>query len=52
MDELAIKKGHRDYVTVIVDLERIEIVDILEYREQAKLIGYFKNKWTECNKGI
>jgi transposase len=50
MDELAIKKGHRDYATVIVDLERIEIIDILEYREQAKLIEYFKSlgaKWCE-----
>ncbi len=50
MDEFAIKKGHRDYATVIVDLELVEIVDILEYREQAKLIEYFKNKgavWCE-----
>jgi transposase len=27
---------------VIVDLERVEIIDILEYREQAKLIEYFR----------
>lgn len=52
MDEFAIKKGHRDYATVIVDLERVEIVDILEYREQAKLIAYFKNKGTEWCEGI
>ncbi|MBK8897061.1 MAG: transposase [Candidatus Competibacteraceae bacterium] len=30
----------------------MEIVDILEYREQAKLIGYFKNKGTEWCEGI
>ena len=50
MDEFAMKKGHRDYATVIVDLERVEIIDILEYREQAKLIEYFKSlgaKWCE-----
>ena len=52
MDEFAIKKGHRDYATVIVDLERVEIVDILEYREQAKLIGYFKSKGVEWCEGI
>ena len=52
MDEFAIKKGHRDYATVIVDLERVEIVDILEYREQAKLIEYFKNKGTAWCEGI
>jgi len=38
MDEFAIKKGHRDYATVIVDLERVEIIDILEYRDQKKLV--------------
>lgn len=52
MDEVAIKKGHRDYATVIVDLERVEIVDILEYRQQAKLIEYFKNKGTAWCEGI
>ena len=52
MDEFAMKKGHRDYATVIVDLERVEIIDILEYREQAKLIEYFKNKGTEWCENI
>lgn len=52
MDEFAMKKGHRDYATVIVDLERVEIIDILEYREQVKLIEYFKNKGTEWCEGI
>ncbi len=47
MDEFAIKKGHRSYATVIVDLERTEIIDILEYREQTRLIDYFKGKGTE-----
>lgn len=52
MDEFAMKKGHRDYATVIVDLERVEIIDILEYREQAKLIEYFKSKGTAWCEGI
>ena len=52
MDEFAMKKGHRDYATVIVDLERVEIIDILEYREQEKLIEYFKSKGTEWCEGI
>ena len=47
MDELALKKGHCAYATVIVDLERIEIIDILESREQVKLIEYFHNKGVE-----
>lgn len=52
MDEWAIKKGHRDYATVIVDLERVEIIDILAYRDQAKLIDYFKSLGTEWCEGI
>jgi transposase len=52
MDEFAIKKGHRGYATVSVDLERVETIDILEYREQAKLIEYFKNKGAEWCEGI
>ena len=47
MDEFALKKGHRAYATVIVDLERVEVIDILGYREQVKLIEYFKNKGVE-----
>lgn len=52
MDEFAMKKGHRDYATVIVDLERVEIIDILEYRDQDKLIEYFKNRGTAWCEGI
>jgi transposase len=52
MDEFAMKKGHRDYATVIVDLERVEIIDILEYRDQEKLIKYFKNRGTAWCEGI
>jgi len=52
MDEFAIKKGHRNYATVIVDLERVDIIDILEYRDQEKLIEYFKNKGIDWCEGI
>jgi transposase len=52
MDEFAIKKGHRHFATVIVDLEGAEIIDILEYRDQEKLIGYFKGLGPEWCDGI
>jgi transposase len=45
MDEIAIKKGHRDYATVIFDLEHVEIIDILYYRDQNNLIEYFQKSW-------
>ena len=52
MDEFAIKKGHRDFATVIVDLEHIEIIDILDYRDQERLIQYFQSRGTEWGEGI
>ena len=52
MDEFAIKKGHRNYATVIVNLERVDIIDVLEYRDQEKLIEYFKSLGTEWCEGI
>ena len=52
MDEFAIKKGHRDFATVIVDLEHIEIIDILDYRDQERLIQYFQSRGTGWCEGI
>jgi len=52
MDEVAIKKGHRDFATVIVDLEHIEIIDILDYRDPERLIQYFQSRGTEWCEGI
>lgn len=44
MDEFALKKGHKQFATVIVDLEHVEIIDILDYRDKEKLIQYFHQK--------
>lgn len=52
MDEIAIKKGHRHYATVIVDLEHVEIIDILDYRDQESLIKYFQSLGMEWCKTI
>lgn len=45
MDEIALKKGHRNYVVIIIDLDRGVILDVLEQRDKAFLINYF------CSKG-
>lgn len=52
MDEFAIKKGNRHHATVMVDFGRVDIIDILEYRDQEKQIEYFKNKGIEWCEGI
>jgi len=44
IDEIALKKGHKDYVAVVVDLDTGQILDLLEDRSKAYLIRYFKAK--------
>ena len=49
-DEFAFKKGHKDFITIIVDLDTHEIIDILEYRDKASLRTYFQGLGQEiCN---
>lgn len=44
IDEIALKKGHKDYVAVIVDLETGSVLDLLADRGKAYLKGYFEQK--------
>jgi transposase len=51
LDEIALRKGHRNYVVVVLDLDRGIILDILEDRSKDFLIKYFKSKGSEfCNR--
>ena len=52
IDEIALRKGHRNYVCVLVDLERKEVVDILPQREKAYLKDYFLKLGSEFCDGI
>jgi len=42
IDEIALKKGHKDFVCVLVNLETGEVIDLLEDRTKANLLTYFK----------
>lgn len=42
IDEIALKKGHKDFVCVLVNLETGEVLDILVDRTKAALLAYFK----------
>lgn len=44
IDEIALKKGHKDYLAVIVDLDTGQVLDLLEERSKQALINYFKAK--------
>lgn len=51
IDEIALKKGHKDFVIVLVDLDTGRILDILYFRTKAKLKAYFLEKGKEfCEK--
>jgi len=42
IDEFAFKKGHKDFITILVNLDTNEIIDILEFRDKSFLRTYFK----------
>jgi transposase len=41
LDEFAFKKGHKDFITVIVDLDTHDIIDMVEERSKDFLRAYF-----------
>lgn len=50
IDEFAFKKGRKDYLAVIVDLDTHDIIDILKDRSKETLMAYFQGLGTEfCN---
>lgn len=44
IDEIALRKGHKAYVCVLVDLQRACVIDVLKERTQAYLTDYFRQK--------
>lgn len=44
IDEIAYRKGKKDYATVITDLDTSEVIDVLDFRTKEELIAYFKEK--------
>lgn len=44
IDEIALRKGHKSFACVLVDLEKGWVIDILPDRDKALLIKHFKSK--------
>lgn len=44
IDEISIKKGHKNYACVLVDLETGKVLDFLENRKKETIEAYFKDK--------
>jgi len=43
LDEIALRKGHKNYVVVVLDLLTGHILDILKQRDKAFLVKYFQD---------
>lgn len=43
IDEFAFKKGHKDFIVILVDLDQHEIIDLLPFRDKASISKYFKD---------
>lgn len=52
IDEFAYKKGKKEYAVVLVDLDRGQVWDILEFRSKEYLKAYFLAKGEVFCKGI
>ncbi len=51
IDEISIKKGHKNYACVLVDLDTGLTLDFLEDRKKETIVAYFKEKGADiCNK--
>jgi len=51
IDEFSLKKGHKNFLCVLVDLEDNTVIDVLEKRTKEYLIKYFKDLGdTFCNR--
>ena len=44
IDEIALRKGHKHFACVLIDLERACVIDLLPSRKQAYVISYLKEK--------
>lgn len=43
IDEFAFKKGHKDFIVILIDLDTHRIIDLLEFRSKAFIRKYFKD---------
>jgi len=52
IDEIAMHKGHKDFVVVITDLTNKKVIDVLKDRKKAALKAYMAGWSEEFRKGI
>jgi len=50
IDEFSFKKGHKDFILILVDLDTHDIIALLPFRDKASIISFFKSLGDDfCN---
>jgi transposase len=52
MDEFARRKGHKDFITVVSDIDAVKPLEIIEGRKGEKLIEVLSEKELEVREGV
>jgi transposase len=52
MDEIAKRKGHQNFVTVVGDLEKGELIEVIDSHQQDKIIEVLMEKELEVREGV
>ena len=52
MDEIAKRKGHQNFVTVLGDIEKGELIEVIESHQQDKIIEVLMEKPLEVREGV
>jgi transposase len=52
MDEFSRRKGHKDFITVVSDIDAVKPLEIIEGRKGEKLIEVLSEKELEVRKGV
>ena len=50
IDEFSFRKGHKDFILILVDLDTHDILTLLPYRDKTSIISFFKSLGNDfCN---
>lgn len=52
MDEIAKRKGHQNFVTVLGDIEKGELIEVIDSHQQDKIIEVLMEKPLEVREGV
>jgi transposase len=52
IDEIATRKGHRNYACVITDIDRARVIEVLENRLKDTVVGYLRSLPESVQKSI